>query len=240
MCSMEEISISEKVSGEEKEYDQYREKIELVEAMPIEIFEKVEILLVMAGAKSAAEIKVDSDTWEESEDPKHVDQDKLEKITRNLKELGLSFRKKLFVEEFPLVEDDSIPRDQLKPEDIVNNARERIVIDIAGDDQLLEAVLRAAESGDHEKMGELFDFPKSAVEEFLKEKRGEDHDLIRRVDFPEEIRKEDWSTFAYYQLSRKNWEAELETAKKWAGIVKGMSPKIYIEYVEYMREVKNF
>jgi hypothetical protein len=215
-------------------------KIELVENMPIEIFEKVEILLVIAGAKSAAELKVDSDTWEEGEERKYVDQEKMEKITRNLRRLGLSFHKNLFVENFPLVEDDSIPRDQLKPEDIVNIARERIVIDIAGDDQLLKAVLRAAKSSDHRKMGELFDFPKSAVEEFIKEKRGEEYDLISRVDLPDEIRKEDWSTFAYFQLSRKNWEAELETAKKWAGIVERMSPKIYSEYVEYMREVKNF
>jgi hypothetical protein len=239
--SLPGIASGKDISHKKRENDYSREKIMLVENIPIEIFEKVEILLVMAGAKSAADIRLDSDAWEEGENPKHVVHDRLEEITRNLKELRLAFyAKNPFIDKIPLVEDDSIPKDQLKPEDIINNARERIVIEVAGNDQLLEEAIKAAKEGDHEKMGELYGFPKTAISEFLKEDRGEESDLISRVDLPEEIRKEDWSMFAYYQFSRENWEMELEIAKKWAGIVKRMSPKIYGEYVEYMREVKNF
>jgi len=41
-------------------------------------------------------------------------------------------------------------------------------------------------------------------------------------------------------MSKDRWREELETVKKWAETVNRISPKIYREYIEYMKTVKKY
>lgn len=242
MCPIEKFCMPTKSSRMEIEkqrieYDQSREKARLVEEMPIGIDEKVEILLITAEAKSAAEIELFSDTYGEGTAPQEIDKTKIEEISKALKMLGLSFRmNKPIIDKIIRVENDNIPKEQIKPEDEIHLQREKIEIEIAGNERLMEELKKAVANSDDEKQGELYGFPKSAVEEYLKGEGGQAADLIGIADLPEEVRKADWSLFSTFMFSRNSWQEEIKTIRKWAGIVKKLSPEIYSEYVRHAKE----
>lgn len=235
------ISPKNKIGEQGMEYDPAQEKISLIEDMPIDVDEKVELLLILGSAKAAADIELLGDTWRVGEEPMHVDEEKLKEIKQTLQKLGMAFEVKAPVTDKSVyVEDDSIPIDGIKPEDEIHETRERVVIDISSNAEIMLEIKKALAEGNHQKIGELYGFPKTAVEEFLKGELEDKKQRFGRSDLPENLRNEEWTLFATYKFSRDNWKQELNTAKKWATIVKKMSSSIYSEYIEKMREVDKF
>ena len=222
-------------------HDPDQEKIMLIENMPIDVDEKVELLLMLGGAKSAADIEVLGEAWDSGDDANHTDVNMVLEIEKSLKALGFAIEvKKPVIDHSVLVEDDNIPVDEIKPEDEVHQDRERIVIEVARNETIKAQLERALAQNDHAALGMLYGMPETAVNGFLNEDPDEIDLLFGRSELSEDLRKKDWTLFATYRFSKDNWKKELNTAKQWATMVKMMSPLIYAEYIEKMRAVDKF
>jgi len=233
----------EKIPTQEikKEKEFTREQIETVEDIPITPFEKVELILVRKGFKMATDIELTGDVWKiQEENPKQIDRAKLKKVEKSLKKAGYAYKTNYpEIEEIVSVE-EGIPEEEIRAEhESVEEKREKITITIAEDQKDLDEYLEIVKSGSDKNMGKAYGFPKSAVKSYSK---SDDNNsgLIGRKDLPEEIRKQEWSLFASFMMSKDKLKKELEIVKKWAEIVSKTSPKIYREYVEYMKEVVDY
>lgn len=109
-----------------------REKINVIEDMPIAIDKKVELLLVLAGEKSAADIELFGQPWIIGETAKQIDPEIIANIKKGLGKLGFAFEvKDLGFDHIVRIEDDRIPRDKIKPENEIHLDREKITIEVA-------------------------------------------------------------------------------------------------------------
>lgn len=224
----------------EKEKEFTKEQIETIEDLSIEPFEKVELILVRKRFKMTTDIELTGDVWKiQEENPKQVDKVKLKKVEESLKEAGYVYKSNdPEIEEIISIK-EGVPEEEIRPEhESIEEKREKIIITVAEDQKDLDKYLEIIKSGSDEDMGEVYGFPKSAIEAYLK--REDNNGLIGRKDLPEEIRKQEWSLFASFMMSKDKWRKELEVVKEWAETVNKVSPKIYREYVEYMKEVENY
>ncbi|MEA3453139.1 MAG: hypothetical protein U9Q96_02265 [Patescibacteria group bacterium] len=229
----------EKERKEEKGNELTKEQIEILEDMSIAPYEKMELILVKAGLKSATSIELASDTWREQEESKKVDRKRQQDIERALGEEGYAYKSSdPEIEKITVVEDD-IPEEKIKPEDEIFEEREKIVIEIARNQEELREYLKTIEGGSDKELGKMYGFPESAIEAYL---RSEDDPgiVMSRKNLPEDIRKQEWSLFATFMMSKDKWEEELEVVKQWSETVNRISPEIYKEYIEYMKKMTNF
>ncbi|MBU0707505.1 hypothetical protein KKG41_04000 [Patescibacteria group bacterium] len=236
-----ETEVETEIETEENEREFTKEGLKALQEMSVEPYTKIELILTKTGLRSVANIELTSDTWreQEGEKPKEVDIEKLENIKRSLITMGFVFKcDDPKIEKLVVVEKD-VPEGEIKPEDQISEEREKIIISTANEQIDLDKYLQALESNSDEELGEMYGFPESAVDAYSKNNKDES-ELIARKDLPEIIRKQDWSLFAAFRMSKENWENELETAKKWAETVKKICPEIYKEYIEYMKRVENY
>lgn len=216
------------------EEQEQQEKIIVIENMPIGIDEKVELLLVLAGKKSAADIELFSQPWSAGETARRIDSEIIANIKKNLEKLGFAFEEKaVSLDHIIRVEDDTVPIDEIKPEDEIHLDREKITIEVARNEEIKESLKKALAEEDHTKLGELYGFPKTAIEAFNKP-----NGLIKFDELPDDIRNDEAYAFYTFEMSRDNFREEFETIKKWSEFVKQSSQKIYKEYLENRREVK--
>lgn len=218
-----------------------KKKIEMIENMPINPFERVELILIRAAFRMATTIELTSHTWKiEDGNPKRIDRGKLKIIEESLKGAGYVFKTSdPEIEEIVSIKED-IPEEEIRPEhESIAEKRERITIRIAEDQKSLDKYLEIIKSGSDEQMGKACGFPKSAIKAYL-ESDDDNSRIVGRKDLPEGIRKQEWSLFASFMMSRDKWREELEIVKKWAKAIDRISPKIYREYVEYMKQVDSY
>lgn len=209
------------------------EIMELIENSSLNPDEKIELVLIKAGFKPVTDITLYSESWvkESEENRKTVDSDKVRQFENLLENLGLVIKvNESEIDEFSRIEDE-------QPEREIVMQREKITITVGRDQATIEKFMQAVQHGNDEEMGELFEYPKTAIEAYLGKRES-----IKRQDLPAEIKEKDFYPFIQFGvLSKENWEKEIETAKLWASVVKRNSPKLFEEYTRYIRrEVSDF
>jgi predicted transcriptional regulator len=234
-----------------------RELVARVERLALNEFELTELLLVWRGLKQATEVDFVLRQWEGDETPPPINTEKIETqrtaILGVLRDLNLAW----------VTGAGKVDQSLLTPEErnqgVTAPAREyqRMYVGKTADD--LER-LRGAEievEADtpmywdtwerHQRtLGELYGFPKTAVEAYIQEFRGEASEaksaeergnkfsqLTR--DLPAEVRNQDFTAFAFYRTSKEHWQTELETAKQWAEELQKVSPKLFEKIVSDYR-----
>jgi len=159
---------------------------------------------------------------------------KREKLERLLKKLGLKFKiiKRIIVNE---------------------NGFEEITFEflISRDKKKIEELEKAINENDGRKMGELYGYPKTAVDAYvksmriLKEKRKDKRDILLESIFDrkkwfdslfEEERskliKERVLNFQTFTFSKKHWREELDVVRRWQSIIREKVPRLYQEIIE--------
>jgi hypothetical protein len=159
---------------------------------------------------------------------------KREKLERLLKKLGLKFKiiKRIIVNE---------------------NGFEEITFEflISRDKKKIEELEKAINENDSRKMGELYGYPKTAVDAYvksmriLKEKRKNKRDILLESIFDrkkwfDSLSEEERSklieegvlNFLTFTFSKKHWREELDVVRKWQSIIKEKSPRLYQEIIE--------
>ncbi|MBD3244778.1 MAG: methyltransferase domain-containing protein [Candidatus Moranbacteria bacterium] len=212
------------------------EQIKAIEDMPVEPWEKVELLLVKLGIKKATDFDLVSAGWSESlgEPKDEIDFNQLKMIEKSLDKLGLVYEiMPTKVENFKLYNTYKLAED-ITEEDGESYKWKKKQIRLAGDKENLLRLNKAINKGDDEALGELYAFPETAIEAYKKTEEG-DNCLLSFEELPEDVRNQEWINFLTFRLSKDNWKNEIETVKKWARVVKEKSPKIYKEYLDFKR-----
>jgi hypothetical protein len=197
-----------------------REKIESIENAPLDIQEKVDILLILKDLKPASDISLYSEEWPEGEKEKEINPESIEKTEELLKKNNLLYE--------PFEEKVA---DWYKDEKGQKVRKEKTFI-IAKNEENLNLIKKAFETGDEKLFGKAYGFPQTSIEAYLG--KGE---AIDSNKLPEEIKQQDALAFSKFKLSKDNWQEELKTAQKWADAVKETSPKAYNEFMEMMKDV---
>lgn len=217
----------DKESAEKKENG----SIEKLEELSFPIEDKIELLLTWKELKKADDISIETKSWKEDEQPKHIDSKYVEQLENVIKDMNLFYTispKQIVDSEYFYKTKDG----QEKLEKI-----EEVVFYIAKRKENLDLLMKAIETEDDKLLGQLYGFPDSAVNAYLK---GEGQTLDTNLS--SEIEKQgnisfDKFAFARFNLSKNNWQEELGTSEKWANEVKKTSPKLYNEYIEFMKGV---
>jgi len=191
----------------------------------LDLQEKIELLLVLGGFKKANEQDFESEEWYDGQSKKSVADEKMKSYEKLLSDAGLVFEKrhKETKSRVARVEDNY--------EYVRNIERVRYIFAKAQED--IEKYKQAERAESDELLGEIYGFPQSSVKAF-----GEPEAIMEYKDLPDETRNDPAYGFLTFKLSKNNFQEEFKTAKKWADFVKKCSPKIYAEYVEYMKSVE--
>ncbi|MBU0650227.1 class I SAM-dependent methyltransferase [Patescibacteria group bacterium] len=220
----------EKPSTPNPEKELSQEQIKLIENIPVDSQDKVELLLTKLGIKKATEFILYGQTWmpQEGEQAKEIDKDKIQIIKQTLDRLGLESQfQEPAIENTPTYIVEKLEEDYTEQDEILKQ-RQRIDIYIAHNKESFQKYLKAKQENLDQDFGELYAFPGTAIKAFTK---GQDN-VLNREDLPEHLKEQDWSHFLTFKLSKNNWENEIQEVKKWADTVKKYSPKLYNEFIE--------
>ncbi len=168
--------------------------------------DKVDLLLVWRGLKSATQISLDPE----------ISTDDLKKTEEVIKNAGLFFKDSGVVEKFN-----------------IGGRRLCFVANNPKDLELVSQISKESSKESYSEMGRMSGFPKSAIENFIQFNESDENeesdqskffltDEEKQSKIPAEIRK-----FAQLKLSRKNWKNELETIRRWAEEIKLVDPELY-------------
>ncbi len=203
------------------------EMVEMIESAPLDIFQKMEMILVKSGLKPATTIELWSSPWEKGSDDKNlVDVNELSKIKNMLEKLELDTKisDPEIDEYFQIVE--------AQPENEIAMCREKITVFYGSNKAFVDRLAQAKKDLNDKEMGISFGYPETAIEAYVGEKEG-----MTRQELPDKIKKTDFFPFIQFGvLSKDNWREEIKTAEKWANAVKANSPKIFNEYSTCVRE----
>lgn len=193
---------------EKSDQIKYREvkklSIEKVESLPIRDFDKVDLILLLAGFKTAVDINVpiNNDNWHNI-----------------IKDLGLYF-----------IEDEGL-RDESKRKYYIARSQEdaeKLHDAFAKNNDTEAGILSgypATAVENYVKTTEDLKSPnltESDVINLLKERYAE------IVDLPLEVKDiQELLPLAHFGLSRQNWKEEIVTIKKWADTVRNLDPELY-------------
>jgi len=191
------------------------------------------LILTYIGEKPATKIEFSYIEQRPYDDLNKVTLER-EKLERLLKKLGLKFKiiKRIMVNE---------------------NGFEKITFEflISKDEKKIEELEKAINEKDERKMGELYGYPKTAVDAYvksmriLKEDRKDEMDILLESIFDrkkwfdslsEEERskliKEGVLSFQTFTFSKKHWGEELDFVRRWQSIIREKAPRLYQEIIE--------
>lgn len=197
-----------------------RERIEGIENALIDIQDKIDMILILKDLKPASDISLYSEEWLEGEEEKEINSKKIEEIKSLLKKNGLLY------EPF---EEKTI--DWYVDKDGQKVRKEKKFI-IAKNEENLNLIKKALETGDEELFGRAYGFPQSAIEAYLGKRK-----IIDSNKLSGKIKQQDALAFSKFKLSKDNWQEELKKAKEWADAIKETSPKIYNEFMGIMKDI---
>lgn len=198
------------------------EKIENFRSLGID--EKVDLLLILGGFKKASEENFESDEWYDGQDQRNINDESLAQFEKLLEETGLIFKKKIEVVKSRVAHQEDNYQ-------YIRNIQ-RVSYIIASMPEVIEKYKKAAEESDDKLFGEIYGFPKTSIEAY-----GKTDETMNYQELPHQVRDSEEYAFAIFKLSRNNWKEELKTVRRWSEFVKQVSPKIYQEYIEFMKTV---
>jgi hypothetical protein len=204
-----------------------RETIGAIESAPLDPVEKMELILVKTNRKPVTDIEFVGPVWREEEEAIPFDMDQVKKVEESLRAMG-------FITEIrtPYKDEGYAVREYEGAPEIPMN-RERAGIYIGNSKEALENFHQAVMSIDDRALGRFFGIPETAIDAFV----GDENERLYRQDLPDEIKQSDIYPFIHFVLSKDHWQEELEVIKGDAESVRRNSPKIFTEYVGYIRNM---
>lgn len=76
------------------------------------------------------------------------------------------------------------------------------------------------------KLGQIYGFPETAIDAYVKAQQGEPVRLFSIDDLPEDIKNADYAPFCQFVFS-ENWLHELAVPKRWSEIAKKHAPELH-------------
>jgi len=222
---------------EEREVSEHEKHIvEAVESLPEDLYwenEKAELILVAQGLKPATD-PAPTVTWLPGEEPKKVDQEKVESTIQLLKRLGFYVTKPELDHEDAVIYEDGTR----------SAGAENLRLYVAREAETAENLKRAYAEKDDITFGRLSGFPETAVQEFVKtremlwEERSQYLVDVNFNDIPKEVRELPYMAFAQFRLSKNNWKEKIKTAERWAKEIERLSPALYNKITsDYLEKV---
>lgn len=203
-----EASLEKKISPE---------LVRAIEEGDFSVPDKVNMLLTKAGLKPASELTLTIRTWNKEEDTNHMTEDDIKRDIWIIKELGMPVQ-------FGNREVTEIEGGNKKYH------REEMNILIGRTKEDLDFLIEAQKSKDDELLGRAYGFPPTAVEAWAGKRKGLN---VKRL--PKEVREGEAMLFSSPTLSADNWQKEIEQGQRDADYIKGISPIIYKELIEMMK-----
>jgi adenylate kinase family enzyme len=190
-----------------------KEKIELIEDLPLRPIDIWCVFLVVLGKKPSSWFDISSGIWRRGQEPKHVCQSQIDDIKKVFDKIGVKYTFRI------IISNAGIPQ----PDENFERLNEICEIFIAKDSSVLDSLIRAVDDKDHEKIGILLGFPKTAISAFTTK------DNIKKSDLEPKIRFSEVASFTQFALSKNNWRQELQTVEDWLDTLKAISDITYSE-----------
>lgn len=189
-----------------------RVSIARVEGLPIRDFDKVDLVLLLAGLKIAIDINVPRDNNDWQNIIKYLGLYFLED-----EELGDESKRKIYV-----------ARSQEDVEKLRNAFKQSNDIELG----ILSGYPLSAVENYNNTTKELLnlDLKEADVANLLKNR------YMELVDLPPDVEVEEILPFIHFHLSTKNWKGEIEVVRKWVDTIKDLDPDLYTRITDYYKK----
>ncbi|HET8884281.1 MAG TPA: hypothetical protein VFM68_02320 [Candidatus Saccharimonadales bacterium] len=187
--------------------------IATLEATPLAVHDKVNILATLAGVKPACSATLSTSSWHDHEAPLTVPSDDIEQVRHALSLASLASTVWHYRQS--------------------RGSKKQYVVEffVAKQQQVVDQLVSAVHAGDDRKLGHLFGFPKTAVEAYI---TGTVIPIRERARSTADV-SEEHMLFLQHMISQANAEDEVRYLPNYAAHVYALSPTIYNEYVAKRR-----
>lgn len=215
--------------AEENEQSEQHEEVEALEELPLLRDDRMNLVLTYYGEKPCTTIEIDYFA------------------KKPLAETGEAEEKRAQLEEALLA--SGLEFSVIETEEIDENGFDykEFKFLIGKDKNVIAELQKAIEEGDTETEGRLYGFPDTAVEAFV---RGHREDRFGEVmldekkwwkelseEEKEKLLEEGVLNFKNFKLSKEHYQEELETLRKWQGLIKEKAPGLYQELMQRKPEL---
>lgn len=202
--------------------------VEYIEQLSSDDYERAEILLVRSGLKKATELDYGK-KWAPDEEPQQLSEEEIIQLKTAIEGAGLYMTEPTRSQQ----QAEEVTEGEEAPYFIAGHDQIRVYI--SKDKETAERLQKASiyNDGDSRTYGELSGYPKSAVDTYVGvvvEKPDEEkvrEKITFRDELPDEIRNQDFMAFVTFELSRDNWQEEIETPRQWAEEIQRIDPELY-------------
>lgn len=221
------MRIEEPLQEQEKPVPQQEQRVEEeinpefvkeVEGSVFSLEDKINILLVRAGLKPASFISIDVKVWNNDKVERSVPKESAEESSQMIERSGMAFiryQKPEFTYEYE------------KPDGTLAPYNHEFVSFLIGkDEESVDSLARALNSGDDELKGKAYGFPQTAVDAWLG-RRAE----LDRAQVAPEISESPAYLFTPGKLSADNWQEEIKEGQRRADFIERVSPRLYKEFI---------
>jgi len=196
------------------------EFVERVQSSPLKLEDKINLLLVKGGVKSAASISFDVKI---SGDGMKTEVFATEVQAQEVKDLvessGLFFKKR---------EDAEFKQFEPRPDGSEKYYdQEHVSYFVSETEKGLKKLLEAQKSGNSKLLGRAYGFAPTAISAWTNEKN-----RINRSDLPDEYRNSDAAAFTPGALSKEHWRDELAYYQERADFIQRISPALFNQMTE--------
>lgn len=193
--------------------------VSAIEDSPLDVGEKMELLLVSTGTKPATDFTRYSEDWSEPGSGKPIDEPGMTSLVELLDRSGIQY--------------------EVLPEQTVNvdsehefpKRKEQKVL-VGKDKESLELLKKAFLQDDPELFGRAYGFPETAIQAYICGQTFNPNNL------PQNVRQSEAYVFGRFAYSTDHWQDELKTAQRWSDSIKNVSPKIYQLSLSEFHEAK--
>ncbi len=192
-----------------------KEKIELIENLPLDCQNKMELMLLYLGEQPVAWVEVCSRVYKNEEKDEVLNQQLgflKEQIVGALEKIGFVYQ----IEEF-----------KIKEEKKYNLGYDFLV---SKNPKNLSRLLEVSKKKDYKEIGLAYGYPESACEAFVNETCIEYKEIPKEEK--EKLIKEGTFKFVTFRLSQSHWKEEIELIKRWQQRIKETSSRLYEEILK--------
>ena len=200
-----------------KEREIAPEFIKEVEDSVFSIDDKVNILLVKAGLKPASLVSIDVKVWNDQEVERSVPKELAEKSSKMLEKSGMALMRT----------EPEFTYEYEKPDGTLAPYNHEFISFLIGRDQeSVNALATALESGDDELKGKAYGFSQTAIDAWLGRRA-----TLDRAQVPPEISESPAYLFTPGKLSVDGWQEEIKEGQRRADFIGKVSPRLYEEFM---------
>jgi hypothetical protein len=216
--------MSEKFKENKRNSSEQTNKIPSLErtldVLPIEDQDRIDIVLLLAGQKIATDVTLDLGGAEGTEKQLTVEQQStLELSESHLSSLGLAVIR------------GRLGKARNTPTIFTGTGKEFSLYQVLGVAREVTDAQRRIDWDYSSEVGQMSGYPESAIRAF---ESGDEALLLSNLS--DEVKGEDFAAFILFRLSTEHWIDEIETARKWAEVVRQQAPALYERVVRDYHE----